>query len=142
MQGNKELLGLWMAENEGAKFWLSVLTELKIRGVEEILIACVDGLKGFTEAIQAVYPQALIQLCIVHTVRNSMRFVSWEDYKVVAAQLKAVYQAPTEQQAVGRQSTIPLNELTPSIATKIAFWRTYEKCSFKCFSGISTRALC
>ena len=100
MQGNKELLGLWMAENEGAKFWLSVLTELKNRGVEEILIACVDGLKGFPEAIQAVYPEALIQLCIVHMVRNSMRFVSWKDYKAVATQLKAVYQAPTEQQAL------------------------------------------
>ena len=89
-----------MAENEGAKFWLSVLTELKNRGVEEILIACVDGLKGFPEAIQAVYPEALIQLCIVHMVRNSMRFVSWKDYKAVATQLKAVYQAPTEQQAL------------------------------------------
>lgn len=100
MQGNKELLGLWMAENEGAKFWLSVLTELKNRGVEEILIACVDGLKGFPEAIQAVYPEALIQLCIIHMVRNSMRFVSWKDYKAVATQLKAVYQAPTEQQAL------------------------------------------
>lgn len=100
MQGNKELLGLWMAENEGAEFWLSVLTELKNRGVEEILIAYVDGLKGFPETIQAVYPEALIQLCIVHMVRNSMRFVSWKDYKVMAAQLKAVYQAPTEQQAL------------------------------------------
>lgn len=100
IQGNKELLALWMAENEGAKFWLSVLTELKNQGVEEILIACVDGLKGFPEAIQAVYPEAPIQLCIVHMVRNAMRFVSWKEYKAVVAQLKAVYQAPTEQQAL------------------------------------------
>lgn len=100
LSGNKELLGLWMAENEGAKFWLSVLTELKNRGVEDILIACVDGLKGFPEAIGAVYPDTHVQLCVVHMVRNSMRFVSWKDYKRVAAQLKTIYQAPTEQQAL------------------------------------------
>lgn len=98
--GNKELLSLWLAENEGAKFWLSVLTELKNRGVEDILIACVDGLKGFPEAIGAVYPDTHVQLCVVHMVRNSMRFVSWKDYKRVAAQLKTLYQAPTGQQAL------------------------------------------
>ncbi len=100
LSGPKELLGLWLAENEGAKFWLSVLTELKKWGVEDILIACIDGLKGFPEAIEAVYPNTQIQLCVVHMVRNSMRFVSWKDYKRVAAQLRAIYQAATEQQAL------------------------------------------
>lgn len=96
MDGHKELLGMWLAENEGAKFWLSVLTELKNRGLEDILIACVDGLKGFPEAIAAEYPQTKIQLCIVHMVRNSLKYVSWRDYKAVTAGLKEVYQSPTE----------------------------------------------
>lgn len=100
MDGHKELLGLWMSENEGAKFWLSVLTELQNRGVKDILIACVDGLKGFPDAINTVYPQAQIQLCIVHMVRNSMKYVPWKDYKAVAADLKQIYQAITEEQAL------------------------------------------
>lgn len=100
MEGKKDLLGLWMSDNEGAKFWLSVLTELKSRGVQDILIACVDGLKGFPEAIAAEYPQARIQLCIVHMVRNSLRYVSWKDYKNVTADLKCIYQATTEDQAL------------------------------------------
>lgn len=83
IEGQKDLLGMWLAENEGAKFWLNVLTELKNRGLNDILIACVDGLKGFPYAINAVYPEARIQLCIVHMVRNSLRFVSWKDYKAV-----------------------------------------------------------
>ncbi|MRO25536.1 IS256 family transposase, partial [Yersinia pestis] len=76
-EGQKELLGMWLAENEGAKFWLSVLTELKNRGLQDILIACVDGLKGFPDAINSVYPQTHIQLCIIHMVRNSLKYVSW-----------------------------------------------------------------
>ena len=76
-EGHKELLGLWISENEGAKFWLNVLTELENRGVKDILIACVDGLKGFPDAIQTVYPHTQIQLCIVHMVRNSMKYVPW-----------------------------------------------------------------
>lgn len=100
MEGKKELLGLWISQNEGAKFWLSVLTELKNRGVEDILIACVDGLKGFPDAIAAVYPPTKIQLCIVHMVRNSMKFVVWKDYKEVVADLKLIYQANTEEQAL------------------------------------------
>lgn len=99
MEGQKELLGLWLAETEGAKFWLSVLTELKNRGLQDILIACVDGLKGFPEAIAAEYPQTKIQLCIVHMVRNSLKYVSWKDYKAVTADLKQIYQAPTEDAA-------------------------------------------
>ncbi|CAX57357.1 IS256 family transposase [Erwinia pyrifoliae] len=99
-EGQKELLGMWLAENEGAKFWLSVLTELKNRGLQDILIACVDGLKGFPDAINSVYPQTHIQLCIIHMVRNSLKYVSWKDYKAVTGGLKKVYQAPTEEAAL------------------------------------------
>ena len=100
MEGQKELLGLWLAETEGAKFWLSVLTELKNRGLQDILIACVDGLKGFPDAIAAEYPQTKIQLCVVHMVRNSLKYVSWKDYKAVTADLKQIYKAPTEDAAL------------------------------------------
>ncbi len=99
LEGHKELLGLWLAETEGAKFWLTVLTELKSRGLNDILIACVDGLKGFPEAIQAEYPQTKIQLCLVHMVRNSLKYVSWKDYKAVTADLKRIYQSATEAEA-------------------------------------------
>jgi len=97
MDGQKVLLGMWLAENEGAKFWLSVLTELHNRGVKDILIACVDGLKGFPDAINTVFPNTQIQLCIVHMVRNSMRYVPWKDYKPVAADLKHIYRSATEE---------------------------------------------
>ena len=100
MEGHKELLGMWLSENEGAKFWLNVLTELQNRGVKDILIACVDGLKGFPDAIQTVYPQAQIQLCIVHMVRNSVRYVPWKDYKAVTTDLKKIYQSVTEDKAL------------------------------------------
>jgi len=99
-EGEKELMGMWIAENEGAKFWLSVLTELQHRGVEDILIACVDGLKGFPDAINSVYPDTHIQLCIVHMVRNSLKYVSWKDYKAVTADLKRVYRSTTEDEAL------------------------------------------
>ena len=97
MAGHKELLGMWLAENEGAKFWLSVLTELQNRGVKDILIACVDGLKGFPDAINAVYPETQIQLCIVHLVRNSIKYVVWKDYKAVTQDLKKIYHSATEE---------------------------------------------
>ncbi len=102
---HKELLGMWMAENEGAKFWLNVLTELKNRGLQDILIACLakqcfSGLKGFPDAINSVYPQTHIQLCIIHMLRNSLKYVSWKDYKAVTQDLKAVYQSPTEEAAL------------------------------------------
>ena len=100
LDGHKELLGMWLSENEGAKFWLGILTELQNRGLKDILIACVDGLKGFPDAIQAVYPQTRIQLCIVHMVRYSMKFVPWKDYKSVAADLKRIYQSATEEEAL------------------------------------------
>jgi putative transposase len=99
VEGQKEVLGLWTAPTEGAKFWLSVVTELKNRGVQDILIACVDGLKGFPEAIEAVYPNAEVQLCIVHLVRNSLNFVSWKQRKEVAADLRPIYAAATAEEA-------------------------------------------
>jgi len=99
-EGRKEVLGLWVAENEGAKFWMGVLAELKNRGVADILIACMDGLSGFPEAVRAVYPDTRVQLCIVHMVRNSTRFVSYKDLKQVCADLKAVYSAASEAAAL------------------------------------------
>ncbi|MCG9759817.1 MULTISPECIES: IS256 family transposase [Pseudoalteromonas] len=100
IEGHKELLGMWISENEGAKFWLNVLTELQNRGVKDILIACVDGLKGFPDAINTVYPDTQIQLCIVHMVRNSLKFVPWKDYKAITADLKRIYQSVTEDEAL------------------------------------------
>ena len=100
MEGHKELLGLWLSENEGAKFWLNVLTELQNRGVKDILIACVDGLKGFPDAISAAFPDTQIQLCVVHMVRNSVKYVPWKDYKPVTADLKKIYQSATEEEAL------------------------------------------
>lgn len=92
-EGKKDLLGVYVSENEGAKFWLSVLTDLKQRGVQDMLIACIDGLKGFPEAIEAVFPQTRVQLCIVHQIRTTLRFVAEKDKKEVAADLKPVYKA-------------------------------------------------
>ena len=99
LSGYKELLGMWLAQNEGAKFWLAVLTELQNRGVKDIFIACVDGLSGFPEAIEAVYPQTRVQLCMVHLVRASLRYVSYKHMKEVATDLKAIYSASTETDA-------------------------------------------
>ena len=99
MEGQKELLGIWIAQSEGAKFWLGVITELKNRGVKDILIACVDGLKGFPEAIESVFPQTEIQLCIVHMIRNSVKYVNWKDRKELCKDLKKIYSSSTEQQA-------------------------------------------
>jgi transposase-like protein len=98
--GQKELMGMWIAENEGAKFWLNVLTELQSCGVKDILITCVDRLKGFPDAINAVFPQTHIQHCIIHMVRHSLKFVPWRDYKAVTADLKKVYQSKTEDEAL------------------------------------------
>lgn len=99
LAGRKELLGLWMTENESSKFWLSVLTELQNRGVKDIFIACVDGLTGFPAAIETVFPQTRVQLCIVHLVRNALSYVSYKDRRAVAADLKAIYSAATATDA-------------------------------------------
>ena len=102
MTGEKEVLGLWFAQTEGAKFWLQVVTELRNRGVQDIFIACVDGLKGFPEAIEAVFPKAAVQLCIVHMVRHSLNYVSWKRRAEVAADLKRIYQSATADEAEQR----------------------------------------
>ena len=99
LAGEKEILGLWIAQNEGAKFWLQVVTELRNRGVQDIFVACVDGLKGFPEAIEAVFPHTSVQLCIVHMVRHSLNYVSWKRRAEVAADLKRIYQSSTADEA-------------------------------------------
>jgi putative transposase len=99
LDGEKELLGLWISPTEGAKFWLGILTELKNRGLQDVFIACVDGLSGFPEAIETVYPQTQVQPCIVHIVRNSLKYVSWKQRKAVADDLKTIYKAATVEEA-------------------------------------------
>lgn len=98
-EGQKDVLGLWSAANEGAKFWLSVMTELKNRGLRDVYIVCTDGLRGFPQAIEAVFPQAQVQTCIVHLIRASLNYVSWKERKTVAADLKPIYKAPTAEAA-------------------------------------------
>jgi putative transposase len=99
LEGQKEVLGIWISQNEGAKFWLQVLTELSNRGLKDIFIACVDGLTGFPEAIETVYPKTTVQLCIVHMIRNSLRFVGWAQRREVAKDLKRIYSAATLEEA-------------------------------------------
>jgi putative transposase len=99
LEGRKDVLGLWTSAAEGAKFWMNVLTELRNRGVKDIYLVCVDGLKGFPQAIEAIYPQAQVQLCIVHLVRASLNYVSWQDRKQVVADLKPIYRATTADEA-------------------------------------------
>ena len=119
-EGDKQLLGLWVgeAETEGAKFWLKVLTDLRNRGLKDILIACCDGLKGFPQAIEAVYPQTQVQLCIVHLMRNCMKYVPWKDRKAVAADLKPIYQAATlaESEAALDAFAAKWDEAYPAVA--------------------------
>jgi len=122
ISGEKEVLGLWIAQTEGAKFWLQVVTELKNRGVQDIFIACVDGLKGFPEAIETVYPQTAVQLCIVHLVRNSLNYVGWKMRKQIAADLKQIYQSATVDEAEQRLAEFETqwNDAYPPIAQ---IWR-------------------
>ena len=101
-EGTKEVLGLWTNATEGAKFWLQIVTELRNRGVREIIIACIDGLKGFPEAIETAFPKTIVQLCIVHMVRNSLAFVNWKERKLVAQDLRGIYRAATEPEAERR----------------------------------------
>ena len=108
IEGYKEVLGLWIAQTEGAKFWLQVVTELKNRGVTDIFIACVDGLKGFPEAIESVFPQTEVQLCIVHLVRHSLNYVGWKQRKEVAQDLKTIYTAATDVEAEQRLAEFSL----------------------------------
>jgi putative transposase len=128
--GDKELLGLWVAQTEGAKFSLQVVTELKNRGVQDIFIACVDGLKGFPEAIEAVFPKTAVQLCIVHMVRYRLNFVGWKLRKTVAANLRTIYQAATVEEAEMRlQNSMPNGAWTVLrscvLAAQLATHRTF-----------------
>jgi putative transposase len=122
--GNKEVLGMWAANSEGAKFWLHVLTELKNRGVRDIFIGCVDGLKGFPEAMEAVFPATQVQLCLVHMVRQSLSYVGWKERKEVAADLKRIYRAATEAEAEQalRDFEVKWDRKYPSISKS---WRTH-----------------
>jgi putative transposase len=123
-QGTKEVLGLWLESNEGAKFWLKIMTELKNRGVADMLLVCCDGLKGFPEAIEAVFPRATVQTCIVHMIRNSIRFVAWADRKSIVAALNPIYSADTEtaaESALASFEKSPLGQRYPMIGKS---WRT------------------
>ncbi|XHR30528.1 MAG: IS256 family transposase [Chthoniobacteraceae bacterium] len=121
--GCKEVLGIWIEQNEGAKFWLKVMNELRNRGVEDILISVVDGLKGFPEAITAVFPEACVQTCIVHLMRNSLEFCSWQDRKAVAAALKEIYRAATPEAAAARLEEFAASKWGSKYAPIAAIWR-------------------
>jgi transposase-like protein len=121
--GRKEVLGLWIEQTEGAKFWLKVFNELKNRGLQDILIAVVDGLRGFPEAIEAVYPQAQIQTCIGHLIRNSLNLASWKDRKNLAAALKPIYQAATAEAAAAALDTFEQGDWGERFPTVVAMWR-------------------
>ena len=122
LEGHKEVLGLWTSSNEGAKFWLQVLTELQNRGLKDIFIACVDGLKGFPQAIETVYPKTTVQLCIVHLVRGSLNYVNWKERKQVAHDLKSIYRATTEEEAE-RQLAIFAERWDQRYPSISALWR-------------------
>lgn len=121
--GLKEILGLWIETNEGAKFWLQVMTELKNRGVQDILIAVVDGLKGFPDAINAVFPKTEVQTCIVHLVRHSLNYVGWQDRKLVAAELRTIYRAETAALAQQQLETFAAGKWGQKYPTIVASWR-------------------
>jgi putative transposase len=122
VEGSKEVLGLWASANEGAKFWLQVLTEMRNRGIEDMFISCVDGLKGFPEAIETVYPKTQVQLCIVHLVRASLNYVSWKQRRRVAADLRLIYTAPTAEEAE-RQLEAFASRWDPTHPTISQIWR-------------------
>jgi transposase-like protein len=115
--GRKEVLGMWIKDNEGAKYWMSVLNDLKNRGVKDILIVCIDGLTGLPDAIRAVFPETRVQLCIVHMIRNSVRFVGYKERRAVCADLRAIYQAPSEEAALAALEALgeKWNEKRPEI---------------------------
>ena len=121
--GRKEVLGLWIEQTEGAKFWLKVFNELKNRGLDDVLIAVVDGLRGFPEAIEAVYPQAQIQTCVVHLIRNSLNFASWKDRKPLAAALKSIYQAASSDAAAKALQEFAESDWGKKFPTVAAMWQ-------------------
>lgn len=121
--GRKEVLGLWIEQTEGAKFWLKVFNELKNRGLDDVLIAVVDGLRGFPEAIEAVYPQAQIQTCVVHLIRNSLNFASWKDRKPLAAALKSIYQAASSDSAAKALQEFAESDWGKKFPTVTSMWQ-------------------
>jgi len=121
--GLKEVLGLWIETNEGAKFWLRVLTELRHRGVQDVLIAVVDGLKGFPEAIQAVFPQTEVQTCIVHLVRHSLSFCGWQERKLVTVGLRDIYRAVNAQEARAQLEAFAASKWGRKYPPIVAAWR-------------------
>ena len=125
VDGCREILGLWIEQSEGAKFWLRVMTELKNRGVEDILMAVVDGLKGFPEAITSVFPQTEVQHCIVHLLRNSLEFVAWKDYDAVITALKQIYRAETAEMAAERLEEFATSEWGQKYPTIAPLWRRH-----------------
>lgn len=120
MLGMKEILGIWIGENEGAKYWLGLLNEIKNRGVEDILICCIDGLTGFSEAIKSVFAKTEIQRCVVHQIRNTLRYVSWRDRRNFCQDLKAIYQAPTE--AAGYEALQKMKETWSQYRLSLESW--------------------
>lgn len=164
LEGLKEVLGIWIAETEGASFWLGIITELKNRGVEDIFIACVDGLKGFPEAIEAVFPRTQVQLCVVHLVRHSLSYVSYKERQEVAADLKLIYTAPTLAEAETRllemiekwekpypvvarswqanwARVVPMFQFTPEIRRAVYTTNAIESLNFSLRKIIKNRAL-
>ena len=123
--GRKSVLGMWIQQNEGAKFWLKVLTELKNRGLQDILIAVVDGLKGFPAAIEAIYPETIVQTCIVHLLRHSMRYASWQERKKMAPALKRIYQAPSAEAALEELEAFAQSELGQRHKAVVAAWHRH-----------------
>jgi transposase-like protein len=123
LDGHREVLGHWVADGaEGANFWLSILTDLQNRGVEDILIATMDGLTGFTEAVEAVFPQTLVQRCIIHQIRNSLRYVSYKDSKAFVNDLKTIYQAPTREAAEANLQRLD-EQWSDKYATAVRSWQ-------------------
>jgi putative transposase len=129
--GTKEVLGLWIAQSEGAKFWLGLMNELKNRGLNDLLIAVFDGLKGFPEAISAVYPDCEIQTCIVHLIRTSLSFCSWKERKPVTTELKGIYSAETAELAAKRLEDFERGALGKKIPANVQCWR--RGCGSKSF---------
>jgi putative transposase len=123
LEGRKRVLGLWIEQHEGARFWLSVLTELRNRGVRDVLIVCCDGLTGLPEVIGQIWPQAIVQTCVVHLIRNSMRYASWKDRKAIAATLRPIYAAPTVEAAEQALETFAGSEVGRRCPAVVDVWR-------------------
>jgi putative transposase len=121
--GSRDILGIWIEQTDGAKFWMKVFTDMRVRGCEDILIAVTDGLKGMPEALEAIFPQTTLQTCIVHLIRHSLEYASWRDRRTLAAALKTIYAAPTEEAARAALETFDASPLGQRFPTVGAAWR-------------------